>query len=87
MLEHGDTMFMPGGYWHHMEYLDGGFAAEPAGPGPDISGKLNGLYHPIAGLRSMNNLLIKMAPEWWYHYKRKVANERAEREMRQQLLA
>ena len=25
-IEHGDTLFMPGGYWHHMEYLDSGFA-------------------------------------------------------------
>jgi hypothetical protein len=26
VLEHGDTLFMPAGYWHHMEYLDSGFA-------------------------------------------------------------
>ena len=26
ILEHGDTLFMPAGYWHHMEYLDSGFA-------------------------------------------------------------
>ena len=23
-LEHGDTLFMPASYWHHMEYLDSG---------------------------------------------------------------
>ncbi len=81
VLEHGDSMFMPSGYWHHMEYLDGGFAMSLRALDQSIGGKLNGLYH-IAGLRSMNNLLIKMAPEWWYHYKRRVANERAERAMR-----
>jgi hypothetical protein len=84
VLEHGDTMFMPGGYWHHMEYLDGGFAMSLRALDQSIAGKLNGLYH-IAGLRSMNNLLIKMAPEWWYRYKRKVANERAEKAMRRML--
>ncbi|MEO8860642.1 MAG: cupin-like domain-containing protein, partial [Ginsengibacter sp.] len=26
ILEHGDTLFMPAGYWHHMEYIDSGFA-------------------------------------------------------------
>ena len=24
VLEHGDTLFMPAGFWHHMEYLEGG---------------------------------------------------------------
>lgn len=84
ILEHGDTMFMPGGYWHHMEYMDGGFAMSLRALDQTITGKLNGLYH-IAGLRSMNNLLIKMAPEWWYHYKRKVANQRAEKAMKRLL--
>lgn len=78
ILEHGDTMFMPAGYWHHMEYMDGGFAMSLRALDPSLSGKLNGLYH-IVGLRSMNNMMIKMAPEWWYHYKRKVARERAEK--------
>jgi hypothetical protein len=25
LLEHGDTLFMPSGYWHHIEYVTGGF--------------------------------------------------------------
>ncbi len=86
ILEHGDTMFMPGGYWHHMEYLDGGFAMSLRALDHTLAGKLNGLYH-IAGLRSMNNLMIKVAPEWWYHYKRKIARRRAERAMQQLVVA
>lgn len=80
ILEHGETMFMPAGYWHHMEYLDSGFAMSLRAMDQTIGGKLNGLYH-LMGKRSMNNLLIKMAPEWWYHYKRKVAKQRAEKEI------
>ncbi|RAJ05336.1 Cupin-like domain-containing protein [Chitinophaga skermanii] len=82
ILEHGDTMFMPGGYWHHMEYLDGGFAMSLRALDHTLGGKLNGLYH-ILGLRNMNNIMIKLAPEWWYHYKRKMAHKRAERAMHQ----
>lgn len=78
ILEHGDTMFMPAGYWHHMEYLDSGFAMSLRALDHTLSGKLNGLYH-LVGLRGMNNLLIKLAPEWWYHYKRRVAKRRADR--------
>ncbi|XZF15452.1 cupin-like domain-containing protein [Chitinophagaceae bacterium MMS25-I14] len=80
ILEHGDTLFMPSGYWHHMQYMDSGFAmslrALPAG----IMPKLNGLYH-IAGMRGFNNLLIKLFPEWWYHYKRKLAHATARKMM------
>lgn len=82
ILNHGDTMFMPAGYWHHMEYMDSGFAMSLRALDETLAGKLNGLYH-IVGLRGMNNLLIRMAPRWWYHYKRKVAKERANRLIRQ----
>lgn len=78
ILSHGDTLFMPGGYWHHMEYMDSGFAMSLRALDQSLVGKLNGLYH-IVGLRGMNNLLIKLAPEWWYHYKRRAAHEKAKR--------
>lgn len=78
ILEHGDTLFMPGGYWHHMEYMDGGFAMSLRALDQSLTGKLNGLYH-IVGLRGMNNLLIKLAPQWWYHYKRRAAHRNAQR--------
>ncbi|MBV8251646.1 MAG: cupin-like domain-containing protein [Chitinophaga sp.] len=81
ILEHGDTLFMPGGYWHHMEYLNAGFAMSLRAMDQSLAGKLNGLYH-IVGLRGMNNLLIKMAPRWWYHKKRELAKERANRLMK-----
>lgn len=78
ILNHGDTLFMPGGYWHHMEYIDSGFAMSLRCLDHTLAGKLNGLYH-LLGLRGMNNLLIKVAPQWWYHYKRKMAQQRADR--------
>ncbi|MFY0254967.1 cupin-like domain-containing protein [Chitinophaga sp. 30R24] len=82
VLNHGDTMFMPGGYWHHMEYLDGGFAMSLRALDPSLAGKLNGLYH-IVGLRGVNNLMIKVAPVWWYHQKRKMACQRADKALHQ----
>lgn len=78
ILNHGDTLFMPGGYWHHMEYMDGGFAMSLRALDASLAGKLNGLYH-IVGLRGINNLLIKLAPQWWYHKKRELAQQRADK--------
>ncbi|MBA3829235.1 MAG: cupin-like domain-containing protein [Taibaiella sp.] len=80
ILEHGETLFMPTGYWHHMQYIDSGFAmslrALPAGVLP----KVNTIYH-LLGMRGFNNMLIKMAPEWWYHKKRRIAQVKANEAM------
>lgn len=80
ILEHGDTMFMPSGYWHHMQYMESGYAMSLRAFPSGLGGKLNGLYH-IVGLRGFNNLLIRLAPEWWYQYKRKIAREKADKAM------
>lgn len=80
VLNHGDTLFMPSGYWHHMEYLDSGYAMSLRAMPETLSGKLNGLYHLI-GLRNFNNMLIRLKPEWWYHYKRRVAHSKAEQQL------
>jgi hypothetical protein len=78
VLEHGDTLFMPSGYWHHMEYLESGYAMSLRAMPETLTGKLNGLYH-IVGLRNFNNMLIRLSPEWWYHYKRRAAKAKAQR--------
>lgn len=78
ILEHGDTLFMPAGYWHHMQYMDSGFAMSLRALDETLAGKLNGVYH-IGPMRLANNLLIKTRPKWWYHYKRAAAKKTAEK--------
>ena len=58
MLEHGDTLFMPGGYWHHMEYLESGFAMSLRAMHPSLGVKLKGLWN-LAGMRSIDTLFKK----------------------------
>jgi len=70
ILEHGDTLFMPAGYWHHMEYLDSGFAMSLRALQPSLGGKLNGLWN-LFGMRSIDTLMKKAAPVWWYERKKK----------------
>jgi len=77
ILNHGETLFMPSGYWHHMQYIDSGFAMSLRAIPEGIPAKLNGLYH-LFGMRGFNNALIKIVPQWWYHYKRKLANRNAD---------
>lgn len=69
ILEHGDTLFMPAGYWHHMEYLDSGFAMSLRALQPSLTGKLHGVWN-LFGMRGIDTLMKKTAPHWWYNYKK-----------------
>jgi hypothetical protein len=77
VLDHGDTLFMPGGYWHHMEYLDPGFAMSLRALNNQITGKLKGLWN-IVGMRNIDTLMKKTAPHTWYEWKRNKIYENAE---------
>jgi len=81
ILEHGDTLFMPAGYWHHMEYLDSGFAMSLRAMQSSLSGKLNGVWN-IFGMRTIDTILKKTAPKWWYDYKLRKIEHHSAREIR-----
>lgn len=77
-LEPGDTLFMPSGYWHHMEYLDSGFAMSLRAMQPGIAGKLKGAWS-LLGMRSIDTMMKKTVPQWWYKRKEKKVFENAAR--------
>jgi len=80
ILGHGDTLFMPGGYWHHMEYLESGFAMSLRAFQPSLSGKLKGAWN-IVGMRNIDTLMKKTAPHWWDNYKKDKIFKAAEKEL------
>ena len=69
ILEHGDTLFMPSGYFHHMEYLDSGFAMTLRAFNAKLTGKIKGVWN-FVGMRNIDNVMKKTAPVWWYNYKK-----------------
>ncbi|TMI81691.1 MAG: transcriptional regulator [Bacteroidetes bacterium] len=70
VLEHGDTLFMPAGYWHHMEYLDSGFAMSLRALQSSLTGKLNGAWN-LFGMRTIDTIMKKAMPKPWYNWKHK----------------
>lgn len=84
-LEHGDTLYMPAGYWHHMEYLDSGFAMSLRALQSSLGGKLNGVWN-LFGMRNIDTLMKKTIPHPWYNWKRKKIYASAEKEIEKSAL-
>lgn len=75
ILEPGDSLFMPSGYWHYMTYLESSFSVSYRRIGPTvqapIQGMLNlGLYMPT------DKLLNKMMDDKWLAMKEQIAEKR-----------
>ena len=80
ILEHGDTLFMPSGYWHHIEYIGSGFSMSMRCLSPHkkdwIQGGLN------VGVRThFDELMLKLMDDKWFNYKVQRAEKRAQKVM------
>ena len=80
-LEHGDTLFMPTGYWHWMKYIDGSFSLSLRAWDASISRKAHSVFNLVTkgGIDSVIKMLFK---EKYAHYREKVAIKRAERALK-----
>ena len=75
-LERGDTLFMPGEYWHYIEYAEGGFGMSLRSLNPHLSKRFRGLM----------NISVRQAADWamrkslgdkWFIMKQQIADRRA----------
>jgi len=80
ILDHGETLFMPAGYWHHMEYIESGLAMSLRALQPGINGKIKGAWN-LFGMRHLDTLMKKTAPAWWYNYKKEKTFAEAQKEL------
>ncbi len=71
---------MPSGFWHHMEYIESGFAMSLRAWNKTIAGKINGGWN-VVGMRNIDNLMKKTMPVKWYHWKEKKIYRAANKEM------
>lgn len=80
VLEYGDTLYMPSGYWHHIEYLEGGYGLSVRTIAPTFGLKVKAVVN-LTVQRKFDELMRKLMPEKWYAYKLRLAERRANKAM------
>ncbi len=78
VLEHGETLFIPSGWWHYMKYLDGSYSLALRSLDPSPLRKLHGLYN-VTLMRQFDNLARKIGGQNWIDYKDRLAILRGNR--------
>ncbi len=77
-LEHGDSIFMPSGYWHYMTYLEGSMSVSYRKRSPSLRTNLKGLVN-IALRMPFDKMMGKALGYKWLESKEKIAQRRAKR--------
>jgi len=76
-LEHGDTLFMPTGWWHWMKYLDGSFSISLRAWDKSWGVKAHSLWN-LTVQRKFDDIMKKNFKKKYMDWKEKVAVKRAE---------
>jgi hypothetical protein len=83
-LEHGDTLFMPTGYWHWMKYLDGSFSISLRAWDKSWAVKAKSLYN-LTLQRKLDDFMKARFKEKYMNWKEKLAVKRANRALEKQI--
>jgi hypothetical protein len=68
-LEHGDTLYIPSGYWHHVEYIENGIGLSLRSNSV-ITEKIKGSWN-IYALKKFDSIMKRTAPFAWLEWKQK----------------
>lgn len=71
-LKHGETLFMPEGYWHQMTYLTPGFSMSLRGAPRNLANLSKAVYN-LAFMRYFDNYMRKWRGQKWIDYKNEQA--------------
>lgn len=74
-LNHGETLYMPEGYWHQMTYLTAGFSMSLRATPRTLTNFSKAVYNLIF-MRHFDNYMRKLRGQKWIDYKNRVAMKR-----------
>jgi hypothetical protein len=72
VLEPGETLYIPSGYWHHFVYDETSCAISLRCPSQTLTGKLQGAYNLLI-MQSFDRLMNKISPQRWFNWKKQRA--------------
>lgn len=72
VLEPGETLYIPSGYWHHLVYEEASCAISLRCPSQTWLGKLHGAYNLLI-MQSVDRLMNKISPQGWFNWKKQQA--------------
>lgn len=76
VLEHGDSLFMPSGYWHYITYVDGGFSVSYRKLAYSIPAKVKGFLN-VCIYMPFDKLMNRMLGQKWLDKKEAIAQKKA----------
>lgn len=76
VLEHGDALYIPSGFWHYITYVDGGFSVSYRKIAHSMAAKKQGLLNLLVYM-PFDKLMNKLLGETWVMRKELMAEEKA----------
>lgn len=74
-LKHGEALYMPEGYWHHMTYLTAGFSMSLRATPRTLTNFSKAVYNLIF-MRHFDNYMRRLRGQKWIDYKNEQAIKR-----------
>jgi hypothetical protein len=85
ILESGDTLFMPSGYWHYMTYLEGSFSVSYRKISPHIKHQAEGVMN-LGVYLPLDKFLNKIVGNKWFEFKKELAQKRADEFLKKKMI-
>jgi len=77
-LKHGDTVFMPSGWWHYNEYTTSGFSMALRTVNSSVLKQLKGAYNVFV-MKKIDDLISTYYKDQWAEWKKRMAKSIGEK--------
>jgi len=80
-MKHGDTLYMPSGYWHYIKYLDSGYSMTIRSFSKKPKTAFNMMYN-VFFMRNFENIMRKLFGQKWIDNKDRLAIKKTHKSLK-----